>query len=347
MAMFPPSLPHYFIQKYSKEGDTIFDPFSGRGTTVLEAVFMNRIGIGNDRNPLAYLLTKAKSNVPQKGRILSKIDKLSKECNMSKISIDGVEEKIKMLYNDYTLRQLVFLKNKLNWEKSNIDAFIAAMVVGIMHGNSKAYLSISMPNTFSMSPNYVKNYIIEHQLSKPKRDVFTLLNKKLDRCYQRPTIRGKAYNQDVTKMSKIKNSSVDLIVTSPPYTRVIRYGKFNWIRLWFLGESGKEVDKKLFFTQSITKYCDFMTKALNEMKRTLKSDGKIVLIIGDVEDRTSDNVFNLANIVLEKCAKPLGFNLVKPIISDSISDNTKVSKIWGDKKGNATRTDRILILNKV
>ena len=50
MAMFPPSVPHYFINKYSAEGDVILDPFSGRGTTVLEASFMNRIGIGNDKN---------------------------------------------------------------------------------------------------------------------------------------------------------------------------------------------------------------------------------------------------------------------------------------------------------
>ena len=30
MAMFPPCVPHYFIEKYSKEGDIVFDPFSGR-----------------------------------------------------------------------------------------------------------------------------------------------------------------------------------------------------------------------------------------------------------------------------------------------------------------------------
>ena len=66
MAMFPPSLPSYFIKKYSKENDVVFDPFSGRGTTVLEACLMNRIGLGNDINPLASLLSKAKANVPHK-----------------------------------------------------------------------------------------------------------------------------------------------------------------------------------------------------------------------------------------------------------------------------------------
>ena len=60
MAMFPPSLPHYFISRFTKVGDTILDPFSGRGTTPLEAIAQNRIGIGNDLNDLAYVLTKGK-----------------------------------------------------------------------------------------------------------------------------------------------------------------------------------------------------------------------------------------------------------------------------------------------
>src|SRR3989344_8890415 len=79
MAMFPASLPYVFINKYSRRGDTVLDPFSGRGTTVLESCLMGRRGIGNDRNPLAYLLTRAKSNVPSKKRLLKRIYELEKE----------------------------------------------------------------------------------------------------------------------------------------------------------------------------------------------------------------------------------------------------------------------------
>ena len=58
MAMFPPQLPHYFISKFTKPGDVVLDPFSGRGTTAVQAMSQNRIGIGNDLNVLAYVLTK-------------------------------------------------------------------------------------------------------------------------------------------------------------------------------------------------------------------------------------------------------------------------------------------------
>ena len=89
-----------------------------------------------------------------------------------------------------------------------------------------------------------------------------------------------------------------------------------------------------------------MSSALKEFKRVLRPEGKAVLVIGDVKDRTSEKIFNLAEGVWKNCAQPLGFQLVEPIQADVISDNTKVSKIWGDKKGNATKTDRILVLRK-
>lgn len=345
LAMFPPALPNYFINKYSKEGEIVLDPFSGRGTTALEACMNNRIGIGNDKNPLAYLLTRTKCDVPHKGRILKRIEKLEHKFNPNEISLKNEEDKIRMIFSDFTLKQLIFLRRQLKWKQSNVDSFISAMLLGIMHGNSEGYLSVSMPNTFSMAPNYVKNYIAQNNLHRPNRDVFELLRRKLERCYQRPLTKGKAYFQDVRNISRVKKKSVDLIITSPPYTRVIKYGQFNWIRLWFFGKTGKEVDKKLFFSQSIDKYCNFMTECLIEMKRVLKNEGKAVLVIGDVRDRTNNHITKLAEIVLERCALPLGFKLLEKIQQDTISDDHKVSKIWGKTKGNATKIDRILVLS--
>lgn len=346
MAMFPANLPHFFIEKHSKEGETVLDPFSGRGTTVLEACFMNRKGIGNDKNILAYVLTKSKADVPQKSRIISRLNELENVFDPKKIDLKGINPNIRMIFSNFTLKQLLFLRDRLKWRKSNIDTFITSMILGIMHGNSEGFLSLSMPNTFSMAPNYIKNFVEEHKLKKPNRNAFELLKRKLDRCYQKPCKKGKVFNQDVTKMTKIKDNSIDLIITSPPYTRVIRYGQFNWIRLWFLDKNAREIDEKLFFSQSKEKYSDFMLSALKEMKRVLKSDKKIVLVIGDVKDRVTGKPFNLAGLIWKSCAKPLGFKLTEPIQQDIVGDDSKVSKIWGDKKGRATKIERILVLQK-
>ena len=53
LAMFPPNLANYFIQRFTKKGDLVFDPFCGRGTTPLEALLQGRKAIGSDLNPLA------------------------------------------------------------------------------------------------------------------------------------------------------------------------------------------------------------------------------------------------------------------------------------------------------
>jgi len=60
-AKFIPQLASRLINEYSKEGDIIIDPFMGSGTTVVEAIINNRIGIGTDINEIAYLIAKVKT----------------------------------------------------------------------------------------------------------------------------------------------------------------------------------------------------------------------------------------------------------------------------------------------
>src|SRR5215217_2913581 len=62
--MFPAKVAHYFIQRYSRPGDVVLDPFSGRGTVALQARVEERRTISNDLSPLAYVLTHAKANPP-------------------------------------------------------------------------------------------------------------------------------------------------------------------------------------------------------------------------------------------------------------------------------------------
>ncbi|MBM3190311.1 MAG: site-specific DNA-methyltransferase [Chloroflexi bacterium] len=60
-AKFPPQLPRKFIEALTAPGDVVLDPMAGSGTTVLEAYLAGRRGIGFDIDPLALLLTRAKT----------------------------------------------------------------------------------------------------------------------------------------------------------------------------------------------------------------------------------------------------------------------------------------------
>jgi len=60
-AKFIPQIPERLIRELSREGDTVADVFCGSGTTLVEALVLNRNAIGFDANPLACLITKAKT----------------------------------------------------------------------------------------------------------------------------------------------------------------------------------------------------------------------------------------------------------------------------------------------
>jgi len=78
-AMFPPEFARDAILKHSKPGDLVIDPFSGRGTTLLEARILGRAAIANDINPVAFAITQAKTRPIKLATCLKYIEKLEKE----------------------------------------------------------------------------------------------------------------------------------------------------------------------------------------------------------------------------------------------------------------------------
>ena len=56
-----PAIPSAFIKKFTKEGDLIFDPFSGSGTTAVESIRNNRNFYGFEINSLSVNIARAKT----------------------------------------------------------------------------------------------------------------------------------------------------------------------------------------------------------------------------------------------------------------------------------------------
>ncbi len=368
LAMFPPALPNYFIEQFTNIGDLVLDPFSGRGTALLEAARCGRIPIGNDLNPLAYILSYSKVHLPKYSDIINRVDYL--ERNYIPVDISSEPEDIKMLYDlELTLPQLCYLKDSLN-KADEIDVFILGALMGIMHGSHKkdgtsCNLSISMPNTFSMSPNYVREYIEEKGLIKIRQDVFSCLKAKIYSIYpfDENLTDGMMFNDNALNLSHPQYQEyfgrIKLIITSPPYLKVINYGKYNWIRLWMLDENSKQVDEslkmeaayqhsndiKLTDDLKLDQYLEFMKDVICGWERLLTDDGVAAIVIGDVDDHKGKYI-KLAEKVWEYVKLYTSLHFVT-IIKDDIDGNSKVTKIWGqERKGEATKVDRILVLTK-
>jgi site-specific DNA-methyltransferase (adenine-specific) len=347
MAMFPPSIPHVFIRWLTEPGEIVYDPFSGRGTTVLEACNSNRVGIGSDANPLAWLLTAAKAEVPSQVALYQRLKELRNDRN----SHDGSDEppEIKAVFHPNVLGQLLWLRETLS-TKSRVDRHLIAVLLGILHANARADgtprgLTVSMPNTFSMAPGYVMRYINEHDLEPPDVDVLEKLEARVKylREEQSALCPGCAWMQDATKRIRIprKAGHPKLIFTSPPYLGVMKYGKLNWLRLWFLNHAPKQVDDGLFASGSLERYTQFMTKSIRRFREVLREDGYLCLVIGDVRRPNGD--VNLAQAVADRCLAGTDLRLLS-IIEDRLPTLHKVSRIWKETRGRATKTDRILVL---
>jgi hypothetical protein len=347
MAMFPPSIPHFFIRWLTERDDVVYDPFSGRGTTALEACLLSRVGLGSDANPMAWTLTSAKCAPPTVDRLLRRIGELNEQISW-RLS-PRVPDKITVLFHRTTLSQLVWLQKNLSFRRKE-DRFIYAVLLGILHANARTDgtprgLTVSMPNTFAMAPNYVKNYISHHRLAAPEVNVLGAVVARIARLEIPPEEfrAGQCWLQDVRKSVAWPKDvpRAKLIFASPPYLQVMKYGKLNWIRLWLLGYEPTDVDEKLFTSSSLPKYLDFMSTVLKQLSRRVRSDGYICLVIGDV--RKGDSTINLAKAVAQHSVtntqlRPLA------LLNDHLPVQHKVSRIWGKTRGRATKTDRILIL---
>lgn len=350
LAMFPPQMASVFIRWLTRPGDAVYDPFSGRGTVALEAGLQGRWGYGADANPLAHALTKAKVRIPAEAAVLQRLDELEEEFRGGKLSLEDAPPNIRMLYSPRTLEQISFLRQRLTWP-GTVDPFIVALVLGMLHANHSAGgatrgFSISMPNTFAMAPGYVERYIAQKGLDAPDVDVFEMLRAKARRYSlpERDISHGDSWqaNAALTAPKDVREAKPKLIFTSPPYLQVIKYGKYNWVRLWFLGEEPHEVDAELMASASLSKYLDFMERVLRKMKQTLPPSGYLCLVIGDV--RRDEEHLNLAQEVWERVALPEGWYRHGTII-DALPEGQKVSRIWKTKPGRATKTDRLLLLS--
>ena len=151
-----------------------------------------------------------------------------------------------------------------------------------------------MPNTFSMARRYVREFAARTAFQSPERDVFDCLEKKLGRLYRQvaPPAPGIALLGDARDVAPRARAALRarglpdrarLVVTSPPYLRVVKYGYYNWLRTWFLGFDAAEIDATLDDAHHREPYLAFLRDVLTGLRDALTDDAIVVLVVGDVE----------------------------------------------------------------
>ena len=350
-ACFKPQLPRFFIERLTNQGDVVYDPFSGRGTTIIEAALLRRNIIANDINPLSGILAQPRLAVPSIEEIKKRLESIPIKNNVS-IPID-----LSMFYHKKTLMEILSLRKYLiartkNRKEDSVDRWIRMVATNRLTGHSKGFFSVyTLPPNQALSAESQKK-INRLRKQKPEyRNTLEIILKKSKQLMgkikegERKTLRlagrkAKFLTGDARVTKKIKSNSVSLTVTSPPFLDVVQYAKDNWLRCWFNGIDAESVTKNITMSRTTDEWCNVMGDVFKELFRITKKNGWVIFEVGEVRKGKT----KLEEYVVE-LGLQAGFACEAIMINQQ--QFTKTANIWGvanNSKG--TNSNRIVIFKK-
>jgi hypothetical protein len=348
-ACFKPQLPRFFIERLTRPGQVVYDPFLGRGTTALEAALLDRIPCGCDVNPLSRFMTAPRLNPPALAEVKTRLEALPWTSNAE------YPEDLLVFYHPDTLREIMALRSYLltrrasdQWD--NVDDWIAMVALNRLTGHSAGFFSV-----YTLPPNQavsVKSQLrINHRRnqSPPRRHVQQIILRKsrllISECDATTVarLRGRSSSallltQSSESTPQIPTGSVQLVVTSPPFLNVVDYATDNWLRCWFLGIDARAV--RLTVPRKVEDWMTAMTATFRELSRVLAAGGHVAFEVGEVhagQTRLEDAVV--------PCGRAAGLELVLIMINQQ--QFTKTANCWGvDNNRKGTNTNRVVVFRK-
>ena len=348
-ACFKPQLPRFFVERLTAENETVYDPFLGRGTTMIEAALLGRCVVGCDINPLSSILTAPRLGAPAVRDVREQLAKVD-------WNYDGeLNEELLTFYHRDSLREICALRSHLLSHKidritSQVDDWIRMVATNRLTGHSAGFFSVyTLPPNQALTPKRQKKINEVRQQVPPRRSVPDLIIRKTESLlesvseFDRLRLRKAAseallLTRSADHTPEIKNNSVDLIVTSPPFLDVVDYATDNWLRCWFNAINEAKIDIWTF--RKPEEWAAVMERVFGELRRVLKPGGYIAFEVGEVRR---------GKLKMEELVIPAAraARLIPVLVLINTQEFTKTSNCWGVTNQIAgTNTNRVILLQK-
>jgi hypothetical protein len=342
-ACFKPQLPQFFIDRLTGPGDGVYDPFMGRGTTVVQAALQGRRPLGNDINPLSVLLARPRLTPPSLAQI---------GCRLAEVpwaSPVACDERLLAFYHPDTLQEITalheFLERRapLHGEPDPIDDWIRMVALNRLTGHSPGFFSVySLPPNQAVSIGSQQKINAKRNQVPPYRPVAELILRKSKALLadgapspHPPAVLG---SQSASRASFIPDGSAKLVVTSPPFLDVVQYSADNWLRCWFAGIDAEKVG--ISHHRSLSDWSEMVRECLTDLARILEPNGHVAFEVGEVRN----GEVLLERIVWQAMA---GLPFERLFVLVNQQEFTKTSNCWGIRNNaKGTNSNRIVLARR-
>ncbi len=348
-ACFKPQLPRFFIDRLTRPDDIVYDPFMGRGTTLVETALMGRRPYGCDVNPLSAVLCEPRLRPPT----LADVQRALADVDFS--DAGEMPDELLVFYHPDTLRQISALrKHLLEHERggtlSAVQRWIRMVAVNRLTGHSNGFFSVyTLPPNQAVSPRAQAKINARLNQRPESRDVARIVLAKsrallrdvtpeLRARFERLAETARILTGSSASTPTIEDDSIALAVTSPPFLDVVDYKSDNWLRCWFSGIDATAVPVTL--AKQLDDWKAFVTSTLAELRRALRPNGHVAFEVGEVRGGA---------VRLEEVVVPAGIaaGLEPVLVLVNAQAFTKTANCWGvtnNRKG--TNTNRVVLFHK-
>lgn len=378
-ACFKPQLPRFFIERLTRPGDVVYDPFMGRGTTPLEAALLGRVPWGNDVNPLSLTFTRPRLQPPALEALAERLGQIHLADH------DEFPEELLVFYHPETLREICALKKYFlsrrgrelgvpaaasdespaaaasdapdltsGWRKTarldSVDEWLCMVALNRLTGHSPGFFSVyTLPPNQAVSVRSQLKINQKRNQTPPRRPVTQIILKKSRQLLRDVTPVVRRTLARAAERMLFLNSTAARTPELPPNSVALVVTSPPFLNVVQYADDNwlrcwflgiDPQSVKLTVPKQLDAWASAMTEVFYELHRVLKPGGHVAFEVGEV---------NGGRTRLEETALPCGLAAGLEPVLVLINDQkfTKTANCWGvDNMAKGTNTNRIVLFRK-